>query len=100
MIGTVAEYLIRTAEAHDLPLFDRERNAAVLTPARFACTPIEGWGDFRTRCGDAEVAYSGEDAGWQVIIEGSLPDPDRFIAQVTAQVADAVGESCEWLRLD
>ena len=95
----VTEYLIRTSETQEWPAFDRGRVREVLTPRGFECSATKGWGDYRLRCENAEVAYSGEERGWQVTVEGDLPNADRFIAQVTAQVADAAGEPCEWLRL-
>lgn len=95
----MSEYLIRTRAGRDWPAFPRSRAAEVLTPADLRCTPVAGPGDFRLRCGDADVAFSGEDVGWQVTVEGYLEDADAFVARVTDQVADAAGEPCEWLRV-
>lgn len=61
--------------------------------------PVEGWGDFRMQCGQAQIAFSGEDGGWQVIVEGHLDKADELMERLTGQIATAVGEPCEWLPL-
>jgi hypothetical protein len=90
---------MRTQVGHDWPAFPRSRVAEVLTPTGVECQPVEGWGDLRLRCGDAYVAFSSEDVGWQVAVDGDLENPEVFIARVTEQVAEAAGEPCEWLRI-
>lgn len=45
------------------------------------------------------VALASEDVGWQVLADGDPENPEAFVARVTEQVADAAGESCEWLRV-
>jgi hypothetical protein len=54
----------------------------VLTPVGLECRPVEGWGDFHLRCGDASIAFSGEDVGWQVTVDG-LENADALVARVT-----------------
>lgn len=71
----------------------------MLLPEGWECEPVEGWGDFRMRCGRVEVAFSAEESGWQVVVDGDLPDADAIVAQVTRQVEQAVGEPCEWISL-
>jgi hypothetical protein len=96
----VIEYLIWTARSHELPSFPG-RDADVLVPAGSGCVPVEGWGDFRMRCGGTEVAFSAEDPGWQVIFEGPMPEQDceRLVAALTRQIEQAAGETCEWIRI-
>lgn len=95
------EYLIRTAAGHEWPAVHREQAHQVLSPVGFECAAVDGWGDVRLRCGATEVAFSGEDIGWQASFEGPMADDetDRFVAVVTRQVEQAVGEPCEWLRI-
>ncbi len=95
----VREFLIRTSGGHDWPAFPRTRTAEVLQPAGWTCEPVDGAGDFRVRAGEAEVAYSGEEVGWHVTVDGDLPRAEEWIDQVTQQVAAASGEPCEWLDL-
>jgi hypothetical protein len=69
-------------------------------PAGLGCTQIEGWGDFRMRCGDAEIAFSGEEVGWQVVVHGALSSPaETLIERITQQVSRACGVPCEWIRI-
>jgi hypothetical protein len=95
----VAEYLIRTSHAHGWPALHDARLAEVLLPDGLECHVIDGYGDFRIRCGDAEISFSAEDVGWQVAVEGELAAPEQLIAQVTRQVEATVGEPCDWLAL-
>ena len=99
-IMVVNEYLIRTRDSHEWPAFHRDRHAEVLLPAGFGCLPVEGSGDFRMQCGQVEISFSGEDTGWQVTLEGNLPNADELMTQLTRQIVAAVGEPCEWLPLD
>ena len=96
----VKEYLVRTSDAHEWPVFAAAL-AEVFMPAGFDCTQIEGWGDFRMRCGAAEVSFSGEDVGWQVSIEGPMDDAtaDALLASITARLGEACGEQCEWIQI-
>src|SRR4051812_42438128 len=95
----VPDYLIRTAETHEWPAFHRSRNAEVLIPQGRQCEEIEGFGDFRMRCGDAEISFSGEEPGWHVVVEGPLADAEAVVEQVTRQVEQAAGEPCEWIPI-
>ncbi len=99
--GPVREYLIRTAGTHEWPALHRGRLAEVLLPAGFGCEQVEGWGDFRMRCGAAVVAFSGEQPGWQVSVEGPMPDAEceRLVITLTRQIEQAAGERCEWLQI-
>jgi hypothetical protein len=71
-----------------------------LKPDGFGCLPIEGRGEFRIQCGQAEISFSGEDIGWQVTVEGDLPEANKLMVQLTRQITAAVGEPCEWLSLN
>ncbi|WP_456788451.1 hypothetical protein [Cellulomonas sp. P5_C5] len=74
--------------------------AEVLQAKGWASEPIDGEGDFRARAEGIEVSYSGEDIGWQVVVDGDMPRAEVWMAQVTSQVAAATGEPCEWLELE
>ncbi len=95
----MGEYLIRTQATHEWPAVHRNRMPVVLTPSGYDCAAVSGWGDFRLQCGAAQVTFSGEEAGWHVVVEGELADTQRFMAQVTSQVTQESGEACEWLPL-
>jgi hypothetical protein len=97
----VPEYLIRTTSTHEIPALHRSRLTEVLLPAGFNCEQAEGWGDFRMRCGSTQVAFSGEDPGWQVTFEGPMPETDceRLVITLTQQIEQAAGEACEWLQI-
>jgi hypothetical protein len=99
IIPCVTDFLIRTQEIHGWPAVHRDRMTQVLVPDGFECDVVEGWGDLRLRCGRVDVSFSGEEAGWLVSVEGELEDADGFLTKVTRQVAQAVGEPCEWISL-
>ena len=52
------EFLIRTRSGHDWPAVRRDRLVEVLTPANWR--------------GQAEIAFSAEDTGWLVLINGPM----------------------------
>ncbi len=49
-------------------------------------------------CGDAVLAFSGEESGWQVVVEGG-DDVDALIEALTQRIADEVGQPCYWVNL-
>ena len=53
------------------------------------------------RCGDTEISYTGEPVGWQVSIEGPMPEDAavRLMATVAAQIEHELGEPIEWLQI-
>jgi hypothetical protein len=97
--GAVFEYLIRTVITHELPAFPDGLLAEILVPAGFGCEQADGWGDFRMRYGPTEIAFSAEDPGWQVTVEGPMPDTDRegLVTTIPEQLGQATGQPCEWL---
>ena len=62
--------------------------------------PSTGWGDLHLQGDGYEIAYSGEDVGWQVIFEGDLAnvDTDELVAQIARQLEDFTQVATEWLR--
>jgi hypothetical protein len=100
-LSPMPEYVIRTAATHEWPPIRQDRLADVLTPAGPPCEGIEGWGDFRLRCGDTEVSFSGEDVGWQVAFDGPMPQAEcaRLVEIVCQQVSAEAGDACEWLQI-
>lgn len=97
--SAVREFLIRTSADHGWPAFHRDRMAEVLQPEGWTCQIVSGGGDFRVCAEGVEVSYAAEEVGWQVAVDGDLPQVEDWIEQVTRQVAAAAGEPCEWLDL-
>jgi hypothetical protein len=95
------EFLIHTRAGHEWPAVYRDRLADVLTPAGWDCSVVAGCGDHRLRCGEAEIAFAAEDAGWLLSIDGSmeLEAAQRFVAAVTGQVERELAEPIEWLQI-
>jgi hypothetical protein len=95
------EYLIRTSDTLELPAVPVGRLAEVLVPAGFGCEQADGWGDFRMRCGETQIAFSGEPPGWLVSVEGPMSDADsgRLVTAITEQIGQAIGKPCEWLQI-
>jgi hypothetical protein len=93
----MSEYLIRTEDG-DWPAIHKDRLAAVLTPPGSGCQVEPGWGDFRMRCGGAVLAFSGEDSGWQVVVEGE-DQVDALTEALTERIAAEVGQPCYSVNL-
>jgi hypothetical protein len=95
------EFLIRTRDDHDFPAVRRDRLSHVLTPAGWDCVPSEGWGDYRLRCGDTDVSFAGESAGWEVSFEGPMPEEvaTRMIAIVAAQIEQELNQPVESIQI-
>lgn len=89
------DYLIRTRDDLDgWPLLIAHSDQpSVFQPAGWVCIPVEGWGEFRFRTGETEVAFSGEDPGVQVIIDGpmSRAEADRMVQVIADQLAAHTG---------
>jgi hypothetical protein len=73
----------------------------VLTPNGWDAAVIEGWGDHRVRIDNTEVSFSGEDAGWQVSVEGPMAaaTADAVIETVAHQLAAYSREQTIWTCL-
>jgi hypothetical protein len=72
---------------------------AALDPDDVDCEAIEGWGDYRMRCG-IEVAVSFEDPGIRLIMEGGDDLAGTALADaIAAQVERATGRSVSGLAL-
>ena len=95
------EFMIRTRAGHDWPAVNRDRLTDVLTPVGWNCSVVAGWGDHRLRCGEAEIAFAAEAAGWLLSIDGPMEQEaaQRFVAAVTAQVERELAEPIEWLQI-
>lgn len=62
-------------------------------PSGWDCEPVEGWGDFRFKCGTMEVSVAGEEPGWKVVFEGDYRDDEveRMIQVIAQQIEAATG---------
>ncbi|MCW3820869.1 hypothetical protein ONA91_41255 [Micromonospora sp. DR5-3] len=99
----VIEFLIRTRGGHEWPAIHRGRMPHVLTPAGWDCVGVSGCGcDYRLRCGDTEVSFSGEPVGWEVSFEGPMPKDvaTRLVIAVAAQIEQETNQSIEWIQID
>ena len=77
------------------------RLADVLVPAWFGGEQADGWGDFRMRCGATQIAFSAEDPGWQVVVDGPMPGTDRkrLVTTIAQQIGQATSPPCGWLQI-
>lgn len=91
------EYLIRAADGSGWIPIHRKRLPDVLLPRGWNARQSDGWGDFRIEVDGAQIAFSGEDPGWQVVIEGDM-DPataDKLLETLRAQIEAATGTPAE-----
>jgi hypothetical protein len=96
----VAEYLIRPAAHDGWLVIPAAELADVLSPHGYDLQPGPGYGDLHLSAAGYEISFSGEEAGWQVIIEGDITDldTDAVIAQIARQVQDFTQTAAEWFR--
>ena len=95
-----AEYLIRPASHDGWLVIPAAELADVLTPRGYGLQPGPGYGELHLSAASYEISFSGEDAGWQVIIDGDIADleTDEVIAQIARQVQDFTHTATEWFR--
>jgi hypothetical protein len=96
----VREYLIRTAGTHEFPGVARNQEAEVLLPGGFGCERIDGQAEFAMLCRGTQITVCPEFPGWQVAIEGPMPDAEceDLVAALTRQIEVAAGQPCEWFQ--
>ncbi len=96
------EFLIRTRGDGGWPAIHRDRMPQVLTPAGWDCAGVPGWGDYRLRCGDTEISFSGEPIGWEVSVEGPMPADvaTKLVVAVAAQIEREVNQAVEWIQVE
>lgn len=85
--GKVREYLVRAEDGQFLVIPSADLGEALHPPGR-SCHPVEGPGDYRYRCGEAEVSVSFEDPGVQLTIDGALDDQeaDTLVGSIVEQM--------------
>jgi len=99
----VPEYLIRTTtNASSWSAIPGGRPLDVLQPRGHGWVSVDGPGDLRLALGGCQMAFSGEDAGWQICFEGDTTghDTDALVTQLAQQVQEFTGEHVEWIRYD
>ena len=95
------EFLIRTRDGHDWPAVHRDRLSHVFTPEGWDCVGVSGWGDYRLRCGDTEISFSGEPVGWQVSFDGPMLQDvaTRLVAAVASRIARETNQPIDWIQI-
>ena len=85
----MTEFLIRRAddERFDFPY---ERRTEILRPLTILSRPVEGWGTHRIEVEGAEVSFSDEDPGFQVVFETGGRDAIR-----ARQIVDDICQNIE-----
>lgn len=95
------QFLIRPI---DDAWFNLHKNqfAQVFQPQSFVSQPIEGWGDYRILVEGAEIAFSYEDPGIQVIFEGGKiteAQVKQVIDEICANITTLTSQQCEVVPL-
>jgi hypothetical protein len=95
-----SEYLIRPASPDGWLAIPASALAEVLTPRGYDLRAGPGFGDLHLQAAGYEIAFSGEDPGWQVTLDGDIAhlDSDELVAQIARQVQDFTGTATEWVR--
>jgi hypothetical protein len=89
----VREYLLKAADGSGWIPIPSSRLAAVMLPRGWDAKVCPGSGDLRIAVEGVEVSFSIEDPGWQVTIEGDLPETkaDALIAIMVKQLEVEAG---------
>jgi hypothetical protein len=82
------EFYIRPSEDDWFDLKNVDLTA-MLRPRSFESHPVSGWGDHRIKTEGAEISFSYEPPGFQVVFEDELPDA------LATQIAEEIGENIE-----
>ncbi len=95
------EYLIRPVEGHDWIPVAADALAQVLTPAGWDVHVVPGLGSHRVSVDGVEVAFSDDQVGWQVSVEGQLSHDraDALVDTVARQLAAHAGVATTWVLL-
>jgi hypothetical protein len=78
----VSEFIIQRTDG-DYFGVHKSQYAKVLRPIETPSRPIDGWGDHRIVVDGAEISFSFEPPGFQVVFETGALDADRQLAIVT-----------------
>ena len=95
------EFLIRRddAEWFDFPY---QRRMEVLRPLTIPSRPIEGWGSHRIEVEGAEVSFSDEDPGFQVVFETGSLDATRarqIVDEICGNIETQTGQKSRVVEL-
>jgi len=73
---------------------DLSRFADALRPSSLPAERVEGWGDWRIRAAGVVIAFSLEDPGIHVMVEGELPPPvaDQIVDEILQNVERVTGQ--------
>ena len=95
------EYLIRRADDEWFS-FPFERYPKILRPARTASKSVGGWGSNRLEIEGAEISFSDEDPGFQVVFEtGSLSEEraDQIKSEICENIETLTGQKAVMIKL-
>jgi hypothetical protein len=95
------EYLLRRRDK-DFCLIDVSKFSDVLHPNSFESEKISGWGDYRIKIGDCEIAFSFEEAGIQVFFEICGIDDKKaemIIDEICRNVEKEIKNPCYWIQI-
>jgi hypothetical protein len=97
----MSEYIIKRTDGD---YFDVQRSqyADVLRPVSTPSRPIAGWGDHRIEVEGAEVSFSFEPPGYQVVFESHALTAERRLAiveEILLSIEGATGQSGEVIEL-
>lgn len=101
LVLRMGEHLIKNADASGCVALHQDNLPRVFAPAGWGAEPAHGWGHYRIRIGDAEVSFSDEGPGWQVVIEGTVPAPgeEALVRALADQICEATGQDVEVVPL-
>ena len=92
------EYLVRATNGSGWIAVKQDRLNVVFVPDRTGASVIEGWGEMRFAYAGMEFAVSGEEVGWQIVVEGQIDASiaDGIVAQLTDQLGRESGHEASW----
>ncbi len=95
------EYLIRRKDK-DFCFFHVSKYSDVLHPSSVKSKKIEGWGEYRIKVEECEIAFSFEDPGIQISFENceiAEEEAETIVSEICQNVENEIGTACYWIQI-
>ena len=95
------EFLIRRKDG-DFCLIHTSKFSNVLCPTSFASEKNDGWGDYRIKAGDCEIAFSFEEVRIQIsfeMCEIRVENAEQMVNEISRSIEKELQTSCYWTQI-
>ena len=88
------EYLVKRTDGEWFSLH-RDRFQEILRPHSVESSPVQGWGDYRIRLSNGEVAFSFEEVGLVIVFDkysGTSEKAIQIVEEIIRNIEMSTGE--------